>query len=577
MARYALGRAWDAFAAGISAALATFREEMVTADPLDDAAWELWENRVQRYRFLWAVYENSAYSDRHLWSHEMRRVWDLYAHVRSVLSPAHGLGEFYAQRLMGGALDRAAGDGSVVPSALPIVPATPAGTVDPALRTAIGRVWRDSNWQVAKSVWTRYGAVFGDTLLQVVDDQARRKVYLVPVRPTSLKYVDVDPFGNCKGYVLEEERPDPEWDGTGTQDSVTYTEVCEKRGEAVTFRTFNGGDPYDWRSYPDGVSRRVTEWTRPYGFVPLVLTQHIPVGGCFGWSEFHALLSRIRELDDLGSCLTDQARRKLNNPVAINAAQPREGVHNRPRTSASEVDARSQSDVPTRGTQGVRWIDKSDLKIIPLVGDLAMAEVTGHARMILDLIYAEYPELLVDSPLMAADQSGRARRILRQAAEAKVVARRAAYDDPLVRAHQMAVTMGALGGYPDYDFPPGAFEDGALDHAIGPRPVFAVDPLDDAELLLTEGNAAVAWANAEVPPEVFLKWLGKPAADIAEVVRLREEERREAERRALRQLRTQSRLAGRDTGGNPPRPREMTILPPTGPERVDSNGSTNGN
>jgi hypothetical protein len=585
--RSILRRTWEALSAGFSAAVtaanSSFEEEYVSADPLDERSWERWENRVQRYRFLWANYENTPYSKRHNWSLQMRQAWDLYAHVRSVFSPAHALGEFYAQHLMGGRLDPEAGDGKSVPSALPIV--IPKDSGDPeSLRRAISAVWRDSNWQVNKTVWTRNGAVMGDTALQVVEDEARRKVYFSVVRPTSLKWVDVDPFGNVKGYVIEEQRGDPEWDGTGQQPLVTFTEVCRKAGETIEFETYRSGEPYDWRSYPDGRRGDTSSWSRPYGFVPLVLTQHINVGLCWGWSEFHALLSRIRELDDLGSCITDQARRKLNNPIAFNTRRPNDAADNKARTADSEYAAREQSSVPLRGTQAIKWIDKDNLRGIPMAGDLSISDVDGHARVLLESIYHEYPELKVDTSDLSGDTSGRSRRILRQAAEAKVNSRRAGYDDSLVRAHAMAVSVGSMGGdggtpYPGFEgFTADSYSSGALVHQIGKRSVFAVDPLDDAELLLAEGNAAVAWATAELPLEILMRWLGKSPEDIAEATRLIEAERKRKEEQAMAVTLSKlaSRTAGMNTGGNPPPPRPMTALPPTA-ERAFNDGNRNGN
>jgi hypothetical protein len=60
--------------------------------------------------------------------------------------------------------------------------------------------------------------------------------------------------------------------------------------------------------------------------------------------------------------------------------------------------------------------------------------------------------------------------------------RRAGYDSALMRAHQMAVAIGGMRGYVGYQgFSLDSYRAGALEHSIGDRPVFAIDPLDRIE------------------------------------------------------------------------------------------------
>jgi hypothetical protein len=60
--------------------------------------------------------------------------------------------------------------------------------------------------------------------------------------------------------------------------------------------------------------------------------------------------------------------------------------------------------------------------------------------------------------------------------------RRAGYDSALVRAQQMAIAIGGMRGYEGYQgFGLESYAAGDLEHSIGDRPVFAVDPLDKIE------------------------------------------------------------------------------------------------
>jgi len=74
---------------------------------------------------------------------------------------------------------------------------------------------------------------------------------------------------------------------------------------------------YAWPEHVNRDGNPVAVWSEPYGFVPLVLTQHINVGMDWGWSEFHASLSKFREVDDLASKLDDQIRKTVDAKWAV--------------------------------------------------------------------------------------------------------------------------------------------------------------------------------------------------------------------------------------------------------------------
>ena len=119
----------------------------------------------------------------------------------------------------------------------------------------------------------------------------------------------------------------------------------------------------------------------------------------------------------------------------------------------------------------------------------------------------------VDAP------SGRALRIARQRCEAKVQARRVAYDDGLVRAQQMAVAIGGWRGYEGFaGFGLDSYRAGALDHRIGMRPVFQVDALDDIEIDAAFWSAAkTAVKEVGLPLTLYLRRQGWSDEELAEL------------------------------------------------------------
>jgi hypothetical protein len=193
---------WSKLMTGIRA----FREAMLTSTALDDATandYGSYAARRTRYAIEWAFFENTAYRNIHDWATKFKADYSLYKYTRNVYNPAYRLADFWRTHIMGGSLDPLAGDGLSAPSALPIL------TDNAALRPALAQLWRDSNWQINKNLLALHGALFGDAFIQPVEDVQRQKVYLKVIHPGLVRSVALDPFGNVKAYVIEDQRPDP--------------------------------------------------------------------------------------------------------------------------------------------------------------------------------------------------------------------------------------------------------------------------------------------------------------------------------------------------------------------------------
>lgn len=472
------------------ASMRAFREPYLVADPADETEFASAEARQLRYSLYWAFYENTAYRHIHRWAKKYKTDFGLYRYIRNIYNPAYRLGEFWKIFLMGGALDMAAGDGKDKPSALPIV------TGNEALRGAIGKVWRWSNWQLQKDILTLYGPVLGDVALKVVDDAERHKVYLEVVHPITLAALDLDAFGNVKGYTIRETREDPRQNRAGQ--TVVYSEVADRPDEQnVRYRTYLDGKPYKWNGQSE-------EWEAPYGFVPMVAIRHIDVGFTWGWSELHAARPKIQEVDDLASKQHDQIRKLIDAPwLFVGVDKPKK----EPKTQGADATR----DQPSPGREEIPALYGSmgaDAK--PLVAPLDIAATSEEIQAVLEELERDYPELQMDIWTVSGDVSGRALRTARQRAEAKVRQRRGNYDDALVRAQQMAVAIGGMREYaPEFaPFNLDSYAAGGLDHAIGERPVFAVDPLDDTEIDAAFWGAAKAATESGMPLMAYLKDAG---------------------------------------------------------------------
>jgi len=486
---------WSRFVSGLRA----FREAYMSADTLDEEEFGDFDVRKLRYYIYWAFFENTVYRSRiHTWSTSYKKQHALYKYIRSLYNPAFRLGDFWQAHLMGGLLDPLAGDGQAEPSALPII-VPPENTNDVALRAAISQLWKWSNFQSRKDIFTLYGAVMGDTGLRVVDDTKRKKVYLEVIHPGTISDVTLDPFGHVKAYEIQEEREHPDCAGR----TVTYTEVAERDGRSVVYKTLLDGEPYAW----NGVA---AEWAEPYGFVPVVLCRHNDVGLDWGWSELHPARSKFHEVDDLSSALSDQIRKTVN-VIWLFTGQ------NKPKTpTLTGADSSTSRPEPGREEINALYASNPQADVKALVAPLNIADTTTYLSMLLERLEEDYPELRYEK-LRAAQVSGEALREARKPVEEKVVQRRTNYDNGLVQAQMMALSIGGYRKiFPGFGLE--SFEAGALDHSIGKRSVFTIDPVSELErdkLFWEVGELA---GKAGVPLSRFLKLQNWTDEQIAEVV-----------------------------------------------------------
>jgi hypothetical protein len=468
--------------------------------------WGDWHARRDRYEVFWAHYEGNVYRRgvRHF-AEGLKDAYGLYSHIRSIRSPAYRIGEFWAGKVMPGALDPAAGDGTARASALPIIiPASTPPDKAEALRACIARIWRESVWQVMKSVWTRHGAVLGDVGLMVVDDPANRRVYFKSVHPRTIVELPRDDRGNVRGYSLQDMRPDPEAPVVPGQMAplAAYQETATRVGSSVYYQTFRDGVPYDWGG-PGGDGPPRTEWTEDYGFVPFVFVPHRDMGLGWGWSELHPSLPRLHEVDDQASKLCDQVRKCVDARFLFAGVRPEDLAANRELAAGAGYDADDEDD---RDTIEDLYVPEPRAQAQPLVAPLDLAAAQANIQALLDGIDAQHPELLID--MVGPQASGESRRLAKEKVEAMVAERRPVYDDALVRAHMMAISIGAMRGYPGYEaFSAESYAAEELVHAIGDRPVFAVDELD---------RIAVADARFAAAGKAVL--IGVPLAEAARLV-----------------------------------------------------------
>lgn len=451
----------------ITAATKAFQKSDVTTDPPDlDADWNSWESRQLRYKIFWAYFENTVYDEMSFrnWPQQYKTRYGLGKYTRNIYNPAYRLGEFWKSHLWAGSLED-----------IPLV--FPKTATEENLLSAIKQIWAWSNWQVKKDIVPLFGSVLGDVGILIVDDPQREKVFFDVVNPTNIVNVELDPVGNVKAYEIQEERQDPR---TTKEKSVTYSEIAVRDGDDVIYTTLLDGSPFAWNTDQGG--EEVTSWSKPYGFIPMVLIQHNDVGLPWGWSEIQPGQSKFREIDDEASLFHDQIRKTVN-PVWIHfgVTKPENDV-----TFAEDnLTGTAAANRPQPGREQMNALyGPEGGSSVPLVAPLDIEAVISNIQNLTKEIERDYPELR----LMALDEaggniSGRALRLAQQPTETKVNQRRPNYYSALVRANQMAIAIAGSNGYEGFEaFDLDSFGQGLLEHTIGKMPIFGVDPLDKLEL-----------------------------------------------------------------------------------------------
>jgi hypothetical protein len=412
---------------------ASFCKEMVTSSPVRlesrgtrDGILDQFnrpEYRLGRYRVWWALYENNLYDNVHAaWAPRLKASYGLPRDMRGCYNPGFRLGNFWGTHTWVGKLDPYKQNGRVADSACPIL------TENEAIRPALERLWRDSQWAINKELTARTGAVLGDVALRVEDDTEAGKVRILPVNPATIAWAKPDYQGNVDAYVIVERRRDPRFDprteDPGRQRSVEYQERVTRDGDTIYYETYLDGEIYPW----NGVSGK---YEVRYGFVPLVLFPHMKAlpDSCWGWGEFQGAFAKAIETDRVASELHTQIRKSAHPKFFVAGTNPDpRGKLTVPETESTREDPQPEAHELAMVYGGI------GSTCVPMLYTLDIQFTSMEIQNQLMNLEKDYPELRYDSARATGDASAKALREVRKACESKVHGRRVVYDDALVRA-----------------------------------------------------------------------------------------------------------------------------------------------
>jgi hypothetical protein len=472
-----------------SAFMTAYRESATIPDERRD--WGDYENRIIRYAIYEGMYNNTVYRDIETYSRTLKYNHQLYKHIRGIYNPTFRLVKTIADKTVGGALDWE----GLQTGPLQVVDA------DDRLIEALLQVLKWSKWGINKGLYARIAAKLGDSPLWIADEPDRQKVRLEIIHPAKVRDAQFDSVGNVISASLEYQR---EWlnPTTNTLEEVLYRMDANKD----RFATFKDGAPFGWQE-----ANPLPEWDNEYGFVPLVMTGFEDVGLYWSANAFHSASSKIHEINDAASLLNDSIR-KVIEPwwylANTSASTTLKAVGNlADGTTTQDASAQRDKVNTLHGPEGSQPY--------PMVFPVDITAGAANIQHMLDELERDMPELTLQSIRdVGGDLSGRAIRNLYADAIGRLNEASGNLNDGLMRALQMAVTIGGIRRYAGFSgYGIDSYDRGDLDFYIK-EPVIFPDELTPSERITVLQSLP---ENTEIQRYILEKELELPA-DVVEAI-----------------------------------------------------------
>lgn len=425
-----------------------------------------------QYTMLAAYYRNNGVYE--VLSHLFTQMGVENESVKELRNPAFRVVEFYASKLWPGKL----------PDALPIE------ATNENILPLIEQIWGWSNWGVEKQICARWFAAYGDMFIKVstnadVDDETSvpTRVFMQNIDPRYMTTFDADERGfltYARLDIPQTRRRDDKLEG------YTHTEIWSKKENSYRLWEHQHGPDADIVQLgPPTINEQLSRFG--IDFVPIVWAQFRPIGEERGSGAFSLQISKIDEANRLATRL-HQMMFRWNKPTWA--------------LEANSVDSSGRPMPPPQIGDGVGEeleIDDDTFLKLPGMARLAALVPSLDYKAHLDSINAQMAELKADLPELAysdmRDQelSGVAIRNLLGDAVDRLLEARGNAETALSRAHQMALTIGAVNGlFPDI----GTFEGGDFEHTFRYRDPFppTLEEKAAATKLLTDAGFPLLFA-----------------------------------------------------------------------------------
>jgi hypothetical protein len=488
--------------------------------PSEDFGWDTYRARSARYLINNRYYNNQAYNTINAYVAAMIYQKKLYKHIRGVRNPIASSIDFFVSKIYPGSLDMETAQTGAVPL-----------QADKRIRDAIIALWDASNFATLRNIYVREGATSGDTFIKLVNDAQDGCIYQEIVPPAHVTSYKRDQQGNITYAVIEY----LQYENTILNTMpFAYQEVIEADGYQTHTATYKNGKPHAY--YSDENGKPLQEWDTDYGFVPLLLAQHTNLGLNSGACAFQTAIPKVDEINAQATLLDDQINKAVNVVWLMSGVGKGNGERG---TDEPELTLNNDSKTNVNIIKAGK-----DARATALIADINIADALKNIESLESSLEREMPELALYKLWDAQQISGVAVNKLYDPVVSRVKLARSNYDDTLVRCHQMAISMGAYHGYPEYaGFGVDDYMLGNLTHSIKDRTVFddTVERPQKLQALITVKDQ---------PSEIaalILNELDYSEATIKKVVAQLDEQQAQADEAAARAF-MQSALGSGDNG-----------------------------
>ncbi len=421
------------------------------------------EQRLQRpyapatawYTLLEAYYRNDPYDV--LTASAYKGAHGLPRSLRPIYNPTKRAVDWYP--------------GHVYPQGYGVIPFAD-GTA-PELEDAITAAFVQwGNWDRLQSIYVRTGARVGNVLIELESDTASGRVYPIIVHPSLVTAIDL----NHRGDVLMVEITIPMYD-----DAAKRPYTYGKRITRDTITTLYDGEP-------KGYDGNEATLPNPFPFAPAVWVPHTATGDTLGAPVIDGVIAKIDEANRIATSINDFIGKFNRQGVVFASSAP--PVSLKRAIDAQNANARVATDLadPYAESQELPYFaGPADLTAHRLIENMGIGEAYQYLVNLLAELGDDLPETTLDKNLRAMTNvtgPGAARMtsdVVNRLGEAQ-----RNYDWGLVRAAQMAVTMGAMLAHQRTDgwarqtpaqraflpFDETSFDDGQIDFALADRPLY---------------------------------------------------------------------------------------------------------
>lgn len=410
---------------------------------------------AQQYRELQAYYENNALYDALV--RGMRELGVSREAMKPLRNPANRVVEFYAAKLWPGPL----------PEALPLE------TEHEAIVEPIHRVWTWSNWSAKKQVAARWLSLYGDLFIKVVGE---RRVWFELIEPEFVTEFETDERGYLTFCRIDIPQA-PEGDNR----PLTHTEVWEKERLRIWRHAHPADTPLSRLGAPQE-ERPTTDFG--IDFVPIVHVKFRDVGKDRGVGAFTHCIDKIDEANRMATRL-HQMMFRFNRPLMVLGSA---GVdaNGRPLPPPKLGDAQSGAATDIGDDTWFRLPGLASLEA--LVPNLNYESFRKVLEDHMGELEKDMPELAYYRLREMNQISGVAVRALLSDAIDRVLEARGNAEAGLIRANQMALTIGAHLKLFETE---GSYDSGAFEHAFTARPVIPLSETEEAAAELQQAQTLV--------------------------------------------------------------------------------------